>query len=248
MTAAPLNFRLRHCLVTGSTNDDALAAAAAGETSGLVIYADRQTAGRGRRGRSWVSPDGNLYASVLLQAEDHARAGLYCFVVALALADALGSYVGSERVKLKWPNDVLIDGAKIAGILLETAATETGVAVVAGIGVNLGPYPEDVRYPATSLQALGFAAHRLQILPFLQLVLTAINRYHLMLCDQGFPAIREHWLVRAAGVGEAITVRLPDSELEGRFNSIGDDGCLLLEQQSGKLSSIAVGDVFFQRR
>lgn len=249
MTVAALLFRYQHRAETGSTNDDALAAAAAGEAPGLVVYADLQTAGRGRRGRSWTSPEGNLYASVLLRVTDHATAGLYCFVAALALADALDGFVGPERVRLKWPNDVLVDGAKIAGILLETAPGNDalGLALVVGFGVNLASHPDEARYPAVSLLALGFAAEKLKPHDFLQQVLAAFNHYHFMLARNGFAAIRALWLARAVGVGENITVRLPDSELGGRFNSIDDDGCLLLEPQSGRIEKIAVGDVFLKR-
>jgi BirA family biotin operon repressor/biotin-[acetyl-CoA-carboxylase] ligase len=247
MIATPLNFRLRHCAVTESTNDDVLVAAAAGEAEGLVLTADRQTDGRGRRGRSWTSPVGNLYASLLMRPRDHAVAGLYCFVTSLALADALAGFVDQSRVQVKWPNDVLLDGAKIAGILLETAPTPDGLALVIGFGVNLTVHPEQARYPTTALKALGFEVERLNPLDFLARVLTAFNHYHIMLHRDGFMPLREIWLARAVGLGEQITVRLPDSELDGKFTTIDANGCLLLEQQNGKLARIAAGDVFLQR-
>lgn len=247
MTATPLNFILRRCAITESTNDDVLAAAAAGENEGLVITADQQTSGRGRRGRSWTSPVGNLYASILLRPRDHATAGLYCFVMSLALADALASFVDQGRVQVKWPNDVLLDNAKIAGILLETAPTSDGLALVIGFGVNLTAHPDQARYPTIALKALGFGVDRLSAQDFLHRVLVAFNHYHVMLHRDGFVPLREIWLARAVGLGGQITVRLPDSELDGKFTTIDANGCLLLEQQNGKLRRIAAGDVFLQR-
>ena len=246
MTAAPLIFRLQHLVETGSTNDDVLTAAATGAAEGLVIYADMQTGGRGRRGRSWASPPGNLYASLLLRPKDHATAGLYSFVTALALAEALAGFVEPVRIRLKWPNDVLLDGAKIAGILLETAVEPAGLALVVGFGVNLASYPQGGRYPALALRALGFDPGRLNPLDFLQNVLAALARFHAILLRDGFAFLRDLWLAQAVGIGEKIIVQLPDTELNGRFDSIDSSGCLLLEQQNGKLARIAAGDVFLK--
>ena len=252
MIIPALSFRLRHLAATVSTNDDALAAAEAGEAEGLVITARTQTGGRGRRGRSWASPEGNLYASLLLRPTNAVLAGQYGFVAALAIADALAQFVGRERIRVKWPNDVLVDGAKIAGIWLETSAQRGGLALVVGMGVNLAVHPairsDPVRLPATSLRALGFDAARLKPEEFLPLILDAFNAYHRQLLQDGFPALREAWLAQAVNLGEIISVRLPDEELQGRFLTIDDQGCLLLQQQAGMVRRIAAGDVFPVRR
>lgn len=247
MTVIPLTFDIRHRAVTASTNDDVMAAAATGAPEGFVLYADTQTEGRGRRGRSWVSPRGNLYASLLLRPASVMEAGHYSFVIALALVDTLTERLDRSRIRVKWPNDVLVDGAKIAGILLETVESADGQALVAGLGVNLVLHPQTARYPATSLHALGFAAEKLVPEDFLKCALGYVNHYRSLLLLEGFSAIRDIWLAQAAGIGEKLTVRLPDAEIEGDFSGIDDRGCLLLKQQGGMVMKVATGDVFLRR-
>src|SRR5882672_11001128 len=144
----------------GSTNAEALACVREGARGPLWITADRQTAGRGRRGNVWNSPPGNLYASLLLiGAAPAARLPELCFVAALALRDAVGAAAPSlaARLNLKWPNDLLLDGAKIAGILIEAESVGDKTVTVAGIGVNCAHHPAGTHYPATSLAASGAA-------------------------------------------------------------------------------------------
>ena len=150
-------YRIRELAETKSTNDDAIRAAEIGEPEGLVVWAKRQTAGRGRHGRKWESPEGNLYASILLRPEcapSHAPG--YGFAASLAIRDAVHAIVPGVYVKLKWPNDVLADGKKISGMLLEAAPAKKGVIdwLVIGFGVNVNYHPENTMYPAISLQAM----------------------------------------------------------------------------------------------
>jgi len=243
MNSSP--FRIQHLTSTISTNDDLRAAAQAGAEDGLVIMADAQTGGRGSRGRSWFSPAGNLYVSLLLYpSEPQSELGLYSFLTSLALAKAMPEQLAQERVKLKWPNDVLVDGAKIAGILLESFNTPQGQALIIGMGVNIAHAPVDTPYRATSLADLGFDTQKNTPKSLLMRFLPAFHSYRQELGASGFGRIREAWLAQASGLGEGIVVRLSDSELNGVFKGIDPTGRLLLREAGGKITPIASGEVF----
>jgi BirA family biotin operon repressor/biotin-[acetyl-CoA-carboxylase] ligase len=242
--ALPPPFRLVAYETIGSTNDEAKRLARDGEPEGLVICAERQTAGRGRRGRAWFSPLGNLYASMLLRPRCRAAEAVQLgFVAALSVADAAAELAPTIGVRCKWPNDVLANGKKIAGILLETemASGEMPDFIVLGIGANLASSPVDTPYPATSLTEEGAAG----ITP--QLMVTAFTRrfaeWSTVWREQGFAPIRAAWLSRAAGLGETIQVRLERATLDGRFLDLDGDGALLLGTPSGE-RRIAAGEVF----
>jgi BirA family biotin operon repressor/biotin-[acetyl-CoA-carboxylase] ligase len=244
----PSGYRLHHLPVVGSTNDEAKALARAGAAPGTVIWADVQSAGRGRRGREWQSPAGNLYMSLIQRpAGPPATAAQLGFVTALALSDALAVLPNREggvtAISLKWPNDVLVNGRKIAGILLES---ETGIGgdvdfVVIGTGVNIATAPEGVEYPATSLAAEGIR----DIAPaaLLNNFIAAFDHRARQWRTTGFPAIRAAWLARANGIGESIRVRLERSTLDGRFLDLDDDGALVLQSAEG-VRRITAGAVF----
>jgi BirA family biotin operon repressor/biotin-[acetyl-CoA-carboxylase] ligase len=227
----------------GSTNAEALSRAHAGERGPLWISAKTQTAGRGRRGSQWVSPPGNLYATLLLTEPSSAsRAPQLSFVAALALHDGIASCAPeiAPLLKLKWPNDALIGHAKVAGILIE-GESEPGFAVAVGIGVNCASHPQDTGYPAADLAAAGAV-----VAPGALLVaLSAAMQERLKQWDrgQGFAGIRDDWLKRAAGLGEALQVRLPEREVSGRFQGLDDAGRLLLEQ-AGTVTAVTAGEVF----
>lgn len=242
-------FRCRHLAVTGSTNDDAKALAATGVAEGTLVWADRQTAGRGRRGRAWQSPAGNLYCSVVLRPPvPIRRAGEIGFVAALAIADALGRLLPAQTaVACKWPNDVLVAGRKVAGLLLETAMTADGATewLVLGIGVNVASHPEDVEFPATSLNAAGCRTTAAATLVGL---CDAFARRYAAWCRDGFAAVRADWLARAAGLGEPVQVRLDDRTLDGVFGGLDEEGALLLHSAGSATAAplrITAGDVFF---
>lgn len=245
MTAAlPPFFRLAAFDSLSSTSDEARRRAREGAPEGTVVTARVQTAGRGRQGRRWVSAPGNLYASVVLRPEAPvARAAQLGFAASLAVADALEPFAPSAAVALKWPNDVLLGGRKVAGILLESeGGAAAGVHfVVLGVGVNLATHPADSEFPATSLKA----ASGRDVAPeaFLGMLAPALLVWYERWRREGFVGLRQAWLDRAAGLGQALRARLPAETVEGRFVGLDDDGLLLLDGPSGR-RRIAAADVF----
>ena len=240
-------WRHRHCATTGSTNTDALNAARAGDPGRSWFTAERQAEGRGRLGRNWVSEPGNLYASVLLlDPAPVARIGTLPFVCALALHATLTELPGVKRdaIKLKWPNDLLANGAKISGILLEnTKLPEGKLAVVCGFGVNIAHHPQAALYPTTDLKTLG-----IEISPAALHHALAQNLAELLQVwssGQNFAAIRTEWLAHAANLGSEITVNLPTERLTGKFFDMDSSGCLVLGLADGSQKLISAGDVFF---
>jgi BirA family biotin operon repressor/biotin-[acetyl-CoA-carboxylase] ligase len=235
----------------GSTNDEAARRAGEGAPEGLVVWSLRQESGRGRRGRQWESPEGNLYCSTLLRPSCPAdRAAQIGFVAALAVADTVsGLPTPVHDVQLKWPNDVLIAGAKICGILPESAVMADGRVeyVVLGIGLNVGFHPpaERTGYVATSLAALGAERPLAELLSRLA---GNLHRRYVAWSAQGFAALRADWLARAASLGETIVVRTGTTETHGRFLGLDDNGTLILETAPGVVQRVAAGEVFPHRR
>ena len=231
----------------GSTNEEALARAKAGEAGPLWIVAERQTAGRGRRGRTWVSEPGNLYASLLLtDAAPPAAVSGICFVAALALHDALldaAHGLAPAQLKLKWPNDVLLDGRKVAGILVEgvSVSRDRSTAVV-GFGVNCRRHPDQAGYPATDLAAAGFGVSAGALLNALGPAMA--QRMQEWRRGSDFSSVRAAWLARASGVGSEIQVRLGDRTIAGTFEAIDPSGALVLARNDGTRETVAAGDVF----
>ncbi len=230
----------------GSTNAEALARASLDERGPLWIVASLQTAGRGRRGRAWVSEPGNLYASLLLtDIAPAASTPEICFVAALALHDAVldcCADLAPARLTLKWPNDLLLDGGKLAGILVEGHTAANGVVSVVGFGVNCRNHPQDTTLKAIDLHAAGFAVEPAAVLAALD---SAMMR-RLAEWDRGrnFAAIRAAWLTRAAGLGGAIEVKLSDHTIGGTFEAIDASGCLVLLRSDGRRETIRAGDIF----
>lgn len=228
----------------GSTNAEALAQA--GGAAPRWFVADRQTGGRGRRGRPWTSEPGNLYASLLLvDAGPPARQPQLCFVAALALHDAVRAVTGIDplRIDLKWPNDVMIDGAKLAGILLEGAVVPGGrIATVIGFGVNCAHHPSDTPYASTDLSAAGYPTDP----PGMLAALDAAVRERLAewAGGEGFARSREAWILRARGIGKAVTVRLGDRQVDGIFEALDFSGAMILRRPDGVRETISAGDVF----
>jgi BirA family transcriptional regulator, biotin operon repressor / biotin---[acetyl-CoA-carboxylase] ligase len=243
--AAATGVRLLARDLIGSTNADALERARAGERGPLWITARAQSAGRGRRGNVWISEPGNLYATLLLGNPASARRlPQLSFVAALAVIDAIGEAAPrlASRLALKWPNDVLCDGAKIAGTLLEGEGQGRDVAVAVGIGVNCAHHPAGMPYPVTNLAAEGASVSPDQLFR----ALSGAMARRLAQWDRGagFEAIRADWLARAAGVGSAIRVRLPEREISGRFEALDEDGRLMLRLPEGRIEPVTVGEVF----
>lgn len=230
-----------------STNEEIKRRAAAGAADGTMIWAEEQLAGRGRRGRPWVSPPGNLYCSLLLRPTCPARDAMQIgFVTALAVAEAVeGVLPASTPVTCKWPNDVLAGGRKVAGILLESSAGqgETIDWMAIGVGVNMGSHPPhtDGPYPATSLVALG--ARKVTAATLLENYCACLFRWLRVWADTGFEPIRAAWLDRAHGLRQPVRVRLEHDTLDGVFMTMDESGALVLDQ-NGASRLITAGDVF----
>lgn len=226
-----------------STNAGALERARAGEAGPLWLTARTQSAGRGRRGSVWVSQPGNLYATLLLtDPSPKEGAPQLSFVAALALHDAVADCAPQlgPMLTLKWPNDLLLDGAKLAGILIE-GASEPVFAVAVGIGVNCAHHPDDTPYPAADLAAAGALVTPERLFGALSAAMA--RRLEQWQCGAGFAGIRADWLKRAAGLGKDIRVRLPERELSGRFEGVDEAGRLLLQGEDGR-TTVTAGEVF----
>jgi BirA family biotin operon repressor/biotin-[acetyl-CoA-carboxylase] ligase len=240
-----LQFRVEHIAEIDSTNDAVRQRAQAGEAEGLVIRADRQTAGRGRRGRHWESPPGNLFVSILLRPERPlAEAATLGFVAAVALGHVIRPLV-RNLVEHKWPNDLLIDGKKATGLLLEAAGRPDGSVdwVVLGIGVNISSHPDQALYPTTDLWSQG--ADRIAPAVLLEAFLGRFGPAYREWRSVGFPACRGAWLEHAAGLGGPIIARLERETIEGRFVDLDPTGALVMQLADGSVRRIAAGDVFF---
>ena len=231
-----------HELLT-STNAEALSLARAGEQGPLWITAGRQSAGRGRRGRTWISEPGNLFATLLLtDAAPVEHWPELSLVAALAIHDAVAEVAPAIRPQLaiKWPNDLLLAGAKFAGVLTESEGADGGVVAV-GIGVNCMSHPSDADYPATDLAAAGAKVTAAEL--FASLSVKMMGRLAQWNRGDHFATIRTDWLARAAGLGDAVRVRLPDDEFAGRFETIDDAGRLVLALADGSRETISAGDL-----
>jgi BirA family transcriptional regulator, biotin operon repressor / biotin---[acetyl-CoA-carboxylase] ligase len=245
--ATAAGFRLIARDMLDSTNAEALRHGLQhrSEAAPLWITAHEQTAGRGRRGNNWISPRGNLYATLLMKdPASPGHAPELSFVAALSVHDAILDYAPQlrGRLTLKWPNDVLCGGAKIAGILLEGHRLDASLALAIGIGVNCLHHPSQTSYPATDLAAAGAKASAEDLF-------SALSRAMMQRLDQwrggeGFSAIRSDWLDCAGGLGEEIQVRLLDRTLVGRFEALDEAGCLLLRLADGSVETVVAGDVF----
>jgi BirA family biotin operon repressor/biotin-[acetyl-CoA-carboxylase] ligase len=229
-----------------STNEEARRRAEAGEDGPLWIMAHRQTAGRGRRGRAWSGPSGNLAATCLMRPDGGpAQAALHSFAACLAVADLFEALAPGVPVALKWPNDALLNGRKAAGVLLEGSGTGQGVAWLAvGIGVNLAshPDPEPEAWPPTSIAAETGRAPDPEAA--LAVLAAAFARWADLLATQGFAPLRAAWLARAARLGQKVVARLPRETVEGIFADLDASGALVLSQ-GGRLRHIQAADVYF---
>lgn len=241
LEARTAGHRLHAHDVLGSTNTEALERARAGEAGPLWVVAQRQSEGRGRRGSAWVSPEGNLAASLLWPVADVSpdNVATLGFVAGLALVNALED-VGVASARLKWPNDVLASDKKLAGILLEADGRR---AVVVGFGINVLAAPEGLPYAATSLAALGCAADAAAVLDALSCRFVEAAR--IWNKGRGFSSVRQRWLQRAAGIGAPVTVRLPDRTLNGLHDGIDERGRLMILAPDGMTHTVTAGEVHF---
>jgi BirA family biotin operon repressor/biotin-[acetyl-CoA-carboxylase] ligase len=246
-------YRLVSLEATDSTNDDALKAARSGDPGQLWITAAEQLAGRGRHGRQWSSPQGNLYASLLLiDPCEIAAAPQLGFVAGLALHEAVEEVtgIGAPNLSLKWPNDLLLDGAKVSGLLLEghRLAADGPLAIVIGFGVNVAFAPTGTPYPAAALKTFRPDLTRDILLCSLAAAFartfSAWRTSSRMNASDPFGAIRRLWLERAAGVGQEVRLRLPSGEKKGVFEGLDRFGRLQLKSPDA-VELIDAGDLYF---
>src|SRR6267154_4558040 len=242
--ASAAGVRLRSYATIDSTNAEALRLLRQGEPGPLWITAETQSAGRGRRGRRWISVPGNLHASLLLTDPGPGEHWpQLSFVAALAVHDAVVEVAPEVRpmLELKWPNDLLLSGAKFAGILIEGEGKEEEGAVAIGIGVNCTAHPAQADYPATDLAACGASVSAAAL--FAALSVKMPGRLAQWNRGNGFATIRADWLARAAGLGGNVRIGLADRELAGRFEGLDDAGGLVLVAPDGAKTVVAAGDV-----
>ncbi len=232
---ALLTPEIRTVAETGSTNADLLVAARSGAPEGTWLRAETQSGGRGRVGRSWLSPPGNLYASTIVRLHSgEPEPASLALVAAVALEEVASAYAGQGRLQLKWPNDLMAGPAKLAGILLERADD----AVVIGFGVNLAHHPDNLERPTASLAGLGLAAPDPDV--FLIDLADALARWIARWRGEGLMPVRARWLDRAHAVGSALT----SNGQTGLFEGLDADGALLLRRADGAIDTIRAGDVF----
>lgn len=241
----PAGYRLHRLGIVASTNDEARRLAQQGAPDRTVILAERQTAGRGRYSRQWESPRGNLYASFVFRpALPPRRAAQIGYVAAVAVYDTVAALTGRPAATAcKWPNDVLVGGAKIAGILPESSIGADGALewIVLGIGINIVSAPADAVRPATSLMAQG--GGRLDAETVLVALGRSLDGWMLRWLGDGFGGVRRAWLDRAGPLGGEIRVILPDRSVGGSFAGLDPDGALILDTAAGR-EKIHSGEVF----
>lgn len=230
-----------------STSEEAKRRARKGETGPVWIAARRQTAGRGRLGRQWSSPDGNLFTSILFVPPGGlALAGRVPFAAALAAVDACKAVLPNVGFKLKWPNDVRVDRAKLTGILVESGETNGVVWVALGIGINVLVAPELDGQETVSLNALG-APHGLSADDVLSSLREALEN-RLTQAQNAFPALLNDWKANAEALGQEVEAGPVDARLTGTFEDLAEDGGLILRLPDGNRQTIRAGDVELVRQ
>jgi BirA family biotin operon repressor/biotin-[acetyl-CoA-carboxylase] ligase len=247
----PSGYRLLRMETVDSTNAEARRRALAGEPGPLWIWSARQSQGRGRGGREWISQYGNLFASLLIRVNCPLRvAGQLALLAGIISFDTIAklvAYEGRSEILLKWPNDILLAGEKVAGMLLENvgSANESRSIVVIGTGINLASHPENLPQPAVSLATYGMTVTPANALE----TLAATTHEWLGRWGEGscFPTIRRAWLDRAGPTGRALTVRVGSQEVEGVYGGLDADGALRLLMPDGGEYRVTAGDVFFRR-
>jgi len=238
------SWRIETVQSVASTQGIVKERAATGAPQGLVVQALEQTGGKGRHGRAWISPKGNLYISVLLRPSCIApQAAQLSFVAALAVSDAIDSYISSTALRmLKWPNDILLDGRKCAGILLETEVKGSeAVWTALGIGVNIASAPEGIG------TALGdYTQKEIELSAFRDALLSCLAARLASWETEGFKKIRQSWLAMAHKPGTKLQIKLGETVQEGYFHDMDDSGNLLLKGADSKMTALSAGDVFIR--
>lgn len=231
-----------------STNEEAKRLAVDHAPHGTIIFAKSQKQGHGRRGRTWVSEPGNLFCSIILKPDcPLGEASQLSFVMAVSVANALDQIsVGAIKSQCKWPNDVLIDGKKVSGILLETIQHQNQQldGIIAGVGINVMHHPSEKEFRATSLIAEG--VNEVTAESVLESLSDHFARWYAIWRTEGFQTIRYAWLDKAFGVGDTVKVQLASSTYSGVFESLDPNGAMILNED-GNRRHIAAGDVYFDQ-
>lgn len=240
-------IRRLHLEETGSTNDEALRRAASGEKAPFWLTADVQTEGKGRRGRTWISEAGNLFATLIYPVSSlPAQIGGLPLVSAVIVHDTLSDLVaGKVSIKIKWPNDILVDGQKLCGILIEQHQIDKQALIAIGIGINIRTRPDIANYPTACLADIDPQISIETIWPLLTSKYE--SWFDLWRAENGFGAIRAAWLDRAAGLGETISIAGETSSKTGVFQTLDENGYLVLRHESGELERISTGDVILKK-
>lgn len=238
-------MRFIHKHRTASTNIDARKFAEVGEFGPLWVYSDIQEDGRGRRGRAWDSPEGNLYASHLFGFDAKlVQPGWFSFVAALAVYDTLETYNSGAEIRLKWPNDVLVGGRKVSGILLESGRKGSKNWMIVGIGINIAAPPKSANETATYLEKFSTKP-----VPTPQEVLQALSESFLhwqrVLYHQGFDPIRQAWQSASQGIPGPVTVSLRADSFQGYAEGLDKTGALRVRLPDGEARLVHAGDVYF---
>ena len=248
------HFTLHRYSILGSTNDEACRLADIGAAEGAVVWAERQTAGRGRNGRLWVSDPGNLFVSIILRpSAAAARGGELSLLAAVAVAEALNNILvasgSTASIHCKWPNDILINGRKVAGILIDTVAHDGRLIwSVVGIGVNLASVPQSMADQATYMDAhLGDHKTTLSAIEAIQSILPKLWEWYRYWCQPvpkgGFGPVREAWEARAYVPDDPLVVNTSLGQVSGRYGGLDEDGALLLTDSSGTHRRVMAGTV-----
>ena len=232
-----------------STNEEAKRLAGGGASHGAFIWAKKQTDGKGRLGRKWFSPEGNLYISVLLCPECGLdKVGQLSFVAAIAVASTITDILpDNKKITCKWPNDILCDGKKIGGILLESFSLisvdgEEKIWVIVGLGLNIDSFPSDARYIPTSLQEQGVELISAKIV--LSRFVYNFSNYYDIWQDKGFSEIKKEWTKIAHSLGSPVKVEAGDKVYEGIFTGIDKSGSMKIESENG-VDYVSAGDASF---
>jgi len=239
----PIDWHITHFQQTDSTQDLAHDAADDGVAEGAVFQALRQNKGRGRHGNQWNAPVGNLYMSFVLKPDyGLEKAGQVSFVVACAMARALENYIDLNKhdLKLKWPNDVLVDGLKISGILLESNIKDNSLdSLIVGIGLNIFNKPD------LAVCLNDVAMEPVYVNKVRDQILHEFNIFYTLWQTKGFEAVRDYWLEFAYGIDQEMTARLPTEKFQGHFGGITNDGSLILKTETGE-KVITAAEVHFK--
>lgn len=240
-----LNYILYEYPIVESTNDVAKKLLEEGAGEGTVVRADRQTAGRGRRGREWISESGNLYCSFILKPRcPLSQVNQLSFVIALAVGETILSFLSMpESLSYKWPNDLLINKEKVGGILIETESSggQQVESCVVGIGVNLQSSPSNMAYPVTSLKQHAKVTPIVEVL-FSELLNQIKTFYHIWK-QEGFEPIREKWLQRAYSLGEDIYILVGENKIHGKFIGLDSSGGLLIKREDNRVQTLLSAEI-----